>query len=112
MRAMKVLFVGIATLAVACGGTKPQPAGPEPGEGHVETGGGEEGGEDGVGPGGGPAAGPDAGVGARLQPPAPLPDAGPPPSPYTFAIENASASSELVFALDKGWQTALFAYTG
>jgi hypothetical protein len=115
MRAMKMVIVGAAAVcvAVACGGSKPKPAEEPPGTSH-EGGGPEVTGELGVGPGpGGPggAAAPDAGVGGARAIPAPLPDAGPPPPPYTFEINNTGAS-ELHFALDKGWQTALFAYTG
>ncbi len=114
MRAMvRISMVGVAVFAAACGGSKPQPAGPEPGTEHAE--GDSEGGGDAVGGGGGggAAASADAGVaaGGRIVTPPPA-DAGPPPSPYTFEIQNTSATTDLVFALDKGWQTALFAFSG
>src|SRR5262245_53127077 len=113
MRAMRMI-TGVVVLAVACGGSKPKPAtGPEPGNDHEEVG--TVGAVENVGTGGGTGGAvvptPDGGPPIHVVT-TPPPDAGPPPAPYTFAIENQAAESELVFALDKGWQTALFAYSG
>jgi len=134
MRPGKGLAAAAAALALAaCGGTKKDAEGPGAtgaddaasmsawggGAPDANASGLEDTGKPGGGttrpdqPGGGPGkpgGKPDlpAGTGA---PGAPGVGPATPASPFTFALENAG-DDDLVFAIDKGWQPVLFAYTG
>jgi hypothetical protein len=103
MRSLKILAVLAAATLGACGGGGGGGKGAEePGTSHVGDGDGQGGGEAVAGDG-------DAGAPAEA-----LPDAGPPPpprSPVTFIIKN-DGKTDLTFALDKGWGSTVFAYSG
>jgi hypothetical protein len=98
---MTKLGLVMAAVAIGCGGAKkPVAEGPPPGESHVTD-------ADAVAV----AAAEPVDAGAPEPPPPPPIDAGPPPPPYTFSLENPEAT-DVTFAIDKGWQPVIFAYTG
>jgi hypothetical protein len=100
LRLASFLLVSGATVALAA-------LGPSCGGGKGESGGGTTTPDQGN-PGGdldtsGTAAEADAGV--------PLADAALPPAPVTFVLKN-TATDELAFNMNKGWQPNIFAYSG
>lgn len=106
---MRRSLCALVMMVAACGGSKKTAAGPDPDDTTAtDTGVAGGGGADTGGTGG--TGGTDTAVVTGVN----LPDAGPPPpppSPYTIELKNDGAT-DLVFAIDKGWQTAIFAYTG